>query len=216
VRDSAVKPSPVVSINGYNVTSFLLHEQGGNQNGKEMIQRDPDSEYNTMFYSLRSIVSGSSNGLGYFATPGIVTSPMFNYVLSFQNGTVSNISNFATPSISFKNISSGPDLFAAVYSEQLVGTDQGVDAGAFDLSVYPEPVIQHSGGIVAGYFLNTTGYTDTAVLALLSFLPATNQAGQEYQSVVQSFLAACLNAGKTKLVIDLSGNPGGEPNLATE
>ena len=209
-------PSPVVSINGFNVTAYFLHEQGNNQKGAEMFQRDPDSEYNIMFYSLRALASGGSNGLGNFATPGVVTSPVASYVLVLQNGTILNVANFATPTISFDNIGSGADLFAAVYSTPTAGLRQETVAATIDLSVYPEPVLKHSEGLVAGYFLNTTGYTDTAVLALLTFSPTTNQAGQEYQSVVQNFLAACIKAGKTKLVIDLSGNPGGEPNLATE
>ncbi|KAE9370993.1 hypothetical protein N431DRAFT_441047 [Stipitochalara longipes BDJ] len=212
LRNSTVVPSPIVSINGFNVTSYFLHEQGSNQKGAEMGQRDPDSEFNTMFYSLRAL---ASNGLGNFATSGVVTSPAITYVLALQNGTVFNVSNFATPVISFNNISSGADLFAAVYSNQVEGLRQETDAGTIDLSVYPEPVLKHSKGLVAGYFLNTTGHTDTAVLALLTF-SATSQAGQEYQSTVQNFLAACVLAGKTKLVIDLSGNPGGEPNLAVD
>lgn len=151
--------------------------------------------------------------LGYFATAGVVTSPVPNYELVLQDSTVLNVSNFATPSISFANISNGADLFAAVYSSHPAESIRG---SALDLSVYPEAVIKHPEGIIAGYFLNTTGNTDTAVLVLLTFDPATTEGGQEYQSVVKKFLAACLKAGKTKLVIDLSGNPRGEPNLATE
>jgi len=213
LKNSYLKPSPVVSINGYNVTSYFLHEEGNNQKGEEMFQRDPDSEYNAMFYSLRALVSSN---LGWFATSGVVTSPIFSYAVALKNGTVLNITNFATPTLSFDNISSGADLFAAVYSNETTEPGQETAANTLDLSVYPEAVLKHSDGIVAGYFLNTTGHTDTAVLALLTFSPATKQEGQEYQAVVQDFLAACTKAGKTKLVIDLSGNPGGEPNLATE
>jgi hypothetical protein len=104
-----------------------------------------------------------------------------------------------------------------VEANQTVGVQQTTATVAIDLSNgYPEPFIKHSEGLVAGYFFNASGYIDTAVLALFTFSPSTPQSGQEYQSGVQNFLAACVEAGKKKLIIDLSGNPGGEPSLVTE
>jgi hypothetical protein len=160
-KNSAVVHSPVVSINGINVTAYCLHEQDNNQKGLEMLQRDPDSEYNTMFYSLRTLASGGSSGLGNFATPGPIISPVGNYGLALQNGTLLNISNYPTPTISFENISSGAELFAEVYSNSTVGLGEETPSAIVDLSAYPEPVLKHSDGLVAGYLLNTTGYTDT-------------------------------------------------------
>ena len=211
-------PSPIVTINGIDIPDFFLHEQGNNQKGDEMSYQDPDAAYNAMFYSLRAFAGSQGAGLGLFATAGLITAPVDIYSLTFQNGTSFHVTNFATPIISFKNITSGAELFAAVESNQTVGGQQTTTStAAIDLANgYPEPFIKHSEGLVAGYFFNTTGYTDTAVLALFTFSPATLQSGQEYQSVVQTFLAACIKEGKTKMVIDLSGNPGGEPALATE
>ena len=209
-------PSPVVSINGVDVAAYLGHVQGNEQLGAEMLFQDRDAEYNSMFYSLRNIASGTA---GYFASAGVVTSPVANYSLGFQNGTFLNVPNFATPAVSFTNISSGQELFAAVELKQATpnSVPGGTTTSSFDLSNgYPEPVIQHSQGYVAGYFLNATNFADTAVLALLTFEPGTNQYTQEYQSVIQRFLALSVAAGKTKLVVDLSGNPGGDPYLAVE
>jgi hypothetical protein len=156
--------------------------------------------------------------LGFFATAGLATAPVNIYSLTFQNGTSFNVTNFATPTIPFKNITSGAELFAAVESNQTVGGQQTTTSTTAIVLAngYPEPFIKHSQGLVAGYFFNTTGYTGTAVLALFTFSPAALQSGQEYQTVVQIFLAACTKEGKTKMVIDLSGNPGGEPALAIE
>lgn len=80
---------------------------------------------------------------------------------------------------------------------------------------YPSPIIKHSHDIVAGYFLNGTGVSDTAVLAITSFefedpnTQDTTAASLEMQQVIQDFLAECVAARKTKLIIDLSANGGG-------
>jgi hypothetical protein len=207
-------PSPVVSINGVDVAAYLGHVQGNDQLGAEMLFQDRDAEYNSMFYSLRNIASGTA---GYFASAGVVTSPVANYSLGFQNRTFLNVTNFATPAVSFANISSGQELFAAVELKQASSNSGGTATSSIDLSNgYPAPVIEHSQGYVAGYFLNATNFTDTAVLALLTFEPGTNKYTQEYQSVIQRFLALSVAAGKTKLVVDLSGNPGGDAYVAVE
>ena len=206
-------PSPVISIDGVDVAAYLGHVQGNTQMGEEAFFQDPDAAYNSMFYSLRSFAGGS---MGYFATAGVVTAPAASYLLGFQNGTSLNVSNFAAPTTSFDNITNGADLFTAVEVNVPLSSN-GVEAQSIILSNgYPKPIIQHSQGYVAGYFLNSTNYTDTAVLTLLTFEPGTTKWTQEYQLVVQKFLAACTAAGKTKLVIDLSGNTGGDPYLAAE
>ncbi|KAL8293846.1 hypothetical protein RB597_007638 [Gaeumannomyces tritici] len=59
---------------------------------------------------------------------------------------------------------------------------------------YPYPVVRDDGAnITAGYFLNGTGYGKVAVLS----------------QTVERFLAKCKDAGKEKLVIDVSSNGGG-------
>jgi hypothetical protein len=206
-------PSPIISIDGVDVAAYLGHVQGNTQMGEEAFFQDPDAAYNSMFYSLRNFAGGSK---GYFATAGIVTAPPASYVLGFQNGTSLNVSNFATPTTSFDNITSGTDLFAAMELNVPIYLNQTATPPIILTNGYPKPIIQHSQGYVAGYFLNSTNNTDTAVLTLLTFEPGTTEWTQEYQSVVQKFLAACTAEGKTKLVIDLSGNTGGDPYLAAE
>lgn len=206
-------PSPITSINGVDVTSFLGHVEGNGQMGEEAFFQDPDAAYNSMFYSLRSLAGGSC---GYFASAGVVTSPTINYTLAFQNGTSLNASNFATPTISFDNITSGADLFNTTELKVFQNANQAANPSIALTNGYPKATFQHSQGYVAGYFLDSANYTDTAVLSLLTFDPGTAEWTQEYQSVVQKFLAACEKAGKTKLVIDLSGNTGGDAYLAVE
>jgi hypothetical protein len=81
-----------------------------------MSYQDPDAAYNAMFYSLRAFAGSRGAGLGFFATAGLATAPVDIYSLTFQNGTSFNVTNFATPIISFKNITSGAELFAAIES----------------------------------------------------------------------------------------------------
>ena len=83
---------------------------------------------------------------------------------------------------------------------------------------YPTPVVVSGDTQVSGYYLddgNNGTYSDVAVLSMLSFAP---NFPIEFQSVVQTFIQKAREKGKTKLVIDLSGNGGGTskytlPNL---
>ncbi|KAI7921688.1 peptidase S41 family protein [Pyricularia oryzae] len=79
---------------------------------------------------------------------------------------------------------------------------------------YPWPVIRDDGGnITHGYFLNGTGYDKVAVLALNAFAPDNDVQGSDYiknyQDVIADFLVKCKDEGKTKLVVDVTGNGGG-------
>ncbi|KAJ9136869.1 Peptidase S41 family protein [Pleurostoma richardsiae] len=82
------------------------------------------------------------------------------------------------------------------------------------ISGYPYPVVRDSGAnATAGYFLNGTGYDDVAVLSLLAFAPSgdfdTLEYLVNYQNTVADFLAKSKEAGKNKLVIDVTANGGG-------
>lgn len=155
--------------------------------GQEAFFQDPDAAYNSMFYSLRSLAEGSQD---YFASAGVVIAPTTNYNLVFQNGTSLNVSNFATPTIPFDDITSGADLFKTTGLKVLQNSNQAENPAISLTNGYPKSAFQHSQGYVAGYFLDSANYTDIAVLPLLTFEPGTREWTQEYQSVVQKLLAA--------------------------
>ncbi|KAB8288822.1 hypothetical protein EYC80_010724 [Monilinia laxa] len=73
---------------------------------------------------------------------------------------------------------------------------------------------------VAGYFLNESDYEDTAVLQVASI--ANELFGNEstnpltFQNTTQKFFNAARSASKIKLVIDLSGNGGGNAILPND
>ncbi len=87
-------------------------------------------------------------------------------------------------------------------------------------STYASAVAQASSGVVAGYFLKGNGYTDTAVLKIISFENPDSSKNandtkfyNEFQSTVQSFLKQCQSQSKKNLIIDLRENGGGATNL---
>jgi hypothetical protein len=84
-------------------------------------------------------------------------------------------------------------------------------------SGYPSAVVVARSGVVAGYFLTGRGYEDVAVLKIISF-SNPNRNGEtafnnEFQATIASFLTRCSSQKKTKLVIDLRENGGGNTNL---
>jgi hypothetical protein len=84
-------------------------------------------------------------------------------------------------------------------------------------STYPKPITVGTSGVVAGYFLTGQGYEDVAVLKIISF-SNPSQSGEtsfnnEFQNTVKTFLSECEKEKKTKLIIDLRENGGGNTNL---
>lgn len=82
---------------------------------------------------------------------------------------------------------------------------------------YPRAIAQAQSGVVAGYFLSGRGYEDVAVLKIISFSNPEEDGesafNNEFQATVASFLTQCQSQQKTKLVIDLRENGGGNTNL---
>jgi len=84
-------------------------------------------------------------------------------------------------------------------------------------STYPQAVAEASSGVVAGYFLNGKGYEDVAVLKIISFSNPSSSGetkfNNEFQATIKDFLTQCQSKSKTKLIIDLRENGGGNTNL---
>ncbi|KAI1766730.1 hypothetical protein GGR53DRAFT_187477 [Hypoxylon sp. FL1150] len=209
---SGVETASVVSlINGIDAATFIgdwINQASGNQ--------DVDAAYNSMFFE-KAFVAELSNQ-GYFQTggrvryiyPGDITS------LTFENGTVSELPNLARLKGSWRGVVDGPSFFshfcsgattnALEASATTTSETTTATAAAAAITGYPEPVIIASDNSISGYFINQEGFEDTAVLVMLSFSPSDPV---EFQSVAQSFYAAAVEAGKTKLVVDVQANGGG-------
>lgn len=194
--------------------------------------QDPDASYNTGFFELAPFTIQPGT-LGTFKFPQVY--PGANTTLAFANGSSVSLSNLALVDKDLSGITNGEDMYSAFCSPASTGTAATSSAPASKRQAstvlpsstssvvplptspgYPYPVVKHSANFVAGYFLNDTGNENVAVLSIPSYNAALPGQEIEFQNVVQSFLAAAQQAGKTKLIIDLQANGGGIVNLGLD
>jgi hypothetical protein len=216
-------PSPVQTIDGVDVVSFLLAQSLVGQS------QDPDALWNQVFFQL-----GNQNA-NAFVYPTYYPGPTTN--VTFANGTTLEITNAAVVNLPLDGVTTGDDAYAsfcpgaletasATSSASAAATSSSAPSTASASATsappssptvfgYPYPVIKHSADSVAGYYLNTTGQTDVAVLQVQSFSAEINDPLNfelEFQMVVQKFFDAAVKTGKSKLIIDLQGNGGRLPS----
>lgn len=122
-----------------------------------------------------------------------------------------DLPNLARLKGSWRNVVDGPSFFETFCSGAASNAAQATsatDAAASGVPVvgYPDPVIVASDSSISGYYIDQPGFEDVAVLVMLSFSPSDPV---EFQSVAQDFYAAAVQAGKTKLVVDVQANGGG-------
>ena len=227
-------PASVTEIDDQDVTVYLedLKQRG--------ILQDPDSLWNNLFWNPAQIALGSSGtgtgvfgggGRGRYVYPGPTTT------LTFSNGTKTSYPNFANVLYEFSGVTDGESFYqkfctgpsptasasasASTTATATANVTTSATAAASTTASspsslftatpgYPIPLIRHSENLIAGYYLNYTGYGDVAVLSVPSFVgDITPAIEQEFQYVAQTFLAESRAAGKTKLIVDLSANSGG-------
>jgi hypothetical protein len=197
-------PSPVSTINGEDAVAFLENwSQLGALN-------DPDSLYNSVFYSKPFAAElptwqGYFDGSGRFGYifPGLTTT------LGFKNGTTRTYKSVANVIGDFTGVTDAQTMYEVFCNPSpppATPPTPPTPTPGQPAPGYPEPVVISADFVVSGYFLNSPGNQDVAVLSMLTFEP---KVPAEFQSVVQTFLAKAKAAGKKKLVIDLSANGGG-------
>jgi hypothetical protein len=209
--------SAVTQINGKDVVQFLEEESALNS------YHDPDVRYNAMLYQL------PAQNAGYFANPPFYPGPDTN--VTFENGTSNTYPNSATilESQAWSGVTSGEDFFS-IFVElstedfsrlkkretprnlprhlQITEADLGDDATV--PVTYPDPVVEHSVADVplAGYFLDTD-VGKIGVLMIQTFNTETVDDAEEFQSVIEEFIAEAKSQEVTKVVIDVRTNGGG-------
>ncbi|KAI1264341.1 hypothetical protein F5Y18DRAFT_79727 [Xylariaceae sp. FL1019] len=228
------KSSYVVKINGLGAAEFIKGRVADSSNSQ-----DPDAGYNAMFFSQANKAELKANGYfegggrERFFYPGNTTA------LTFANGTTlekPNLARFhygpydwhnvedaetmhkefcrgaydsgssrrsapalgstprsATPRTSIENFPESPG--------PLVSRQEEIN----QIEGYPVPVLISDDQVVSGYFIEEPGFEDVAVLVMLSF----DSYFISFQEAVQEFFAQAVEAGKTKLVIDVQANGGG-------
>ncbi|KAF4625364.1 hypothetical protein G7Y89_g12800 [Cudoniella acicularis] len=208
-RNSTHPPSEIVKINGQDAEDFLekLSEKG--------FLQDPDALYNNMFYELAlDAQSDKSRYTGYFAGAGragyIYPGP--KTTLEFENGTIRTYENYADVIGNFHGVTDGSSVYQVFCTgpKEFDALADNGDLPTRDISTaygYPNAEAISSDKQIAGYFLgDDPTYADVAVLSVLSFEPTFPA---EFQAIIQTFISDAKAAGKTKVVIDLSGNGGG-------
>lgn len=77
-------------------------------------------------------------------------------------------------------------------------------------SSFPEPLVRHNDDHLRGYYLTQPDLSDVAVLQIPTFRLTEGQT--PFSHAARAFFEKALSDGKSRLVIDLSGNPGGDVN----
>lgn len=212
-------PPAITRINGQDAAAFIT-----DQGLKFVNTQDQDSQWNAMIqtYASPDAITPVAGSIIYQGD---------NVTLEYENGQKVTQDSYALirAAADFRNINSGEDFYnrfcnpdaqpasnvtaPATAPPQTPGTLQ---PPAPAIPGYPIPAIRDSGAnATAGYFLTGAGYEDTAVLSVIGFAPLGNanfdviEYITNFQKVVGDFLAMCKQAGKTKLVIDVSANGGG-------
>ncbi|KAH7399875.1 hypothetical protein BKA64DRAFT_733306 [Cadophora sp. MPI-SDFR-AT-0126] len=216
-KSRTTMPSPITKVNGEDVEVFMekLAQLG--------FLQDKDGLYNNLMYEMAfDAQSPNYRYTGYFALAGRYGYfyPGANTTVEFEDGLVSTIMNYAEVVGNFDGIVDGKtlyDRFCTGPQLQAVQDDRESVPQAPEppplpptaknpAHGYPTPQVISSDYQVSGYFLDGAGYEDVAVLSMLSFSPSYPV---EFQSVIQTLISDAKVAGKTKLVIDLSSNGGG-------
>ena len=209
-------PSEVVKINGEDAVTVLknLAQLGALQ--------DPDALYNNMFFEMAINAQQWGSYAGYFAGDGRfgLIYPGPNTTIEFANETVNVYENQAYVMGNFTKVTDGEAFYQRFCTGPHIEKSWSNITYPFPpppplppVSVepavgFPVPIVISGDQQVSGYFLDDKDpkYADVAVLSMLSFAP---NFPIEFQSVVETFISRARAAGKTKLVIDLSGNGGG-------
>ncbi|CZR62937.1 uncharacterized protein PAC_12834 [Phialocephala subalpina] len=233
ILNNSTQISDVVAINGQNATEVVEKE------GLFQLM-DPDAAYNYMTAS-QGRVPGSGSNIGTFEAVRYNFFPGDYTNVTFSNGTTVPFENFAyiPPGTWDTEIANGDDFTKAfcilpaqpspttssASSSTATATSSSAATASATETTYPDlfpytPVVRDPNNQVAGYFLNGSDYEDTAVLWVSSFAQEDPRFADpetitiSFQNATRDFFAALRDApSRTKLIIDLSGNGGGNTLL---
>ncbi|KAF7591698.1 hypothetical protein BBP40_001211 [Aspergillus hancockii] len=215
--EDSSKISPIAKINGDDVQTYL------NKIAAREQYIDPDARYNSLMYR-----SNATASIGSFAAQGlgIYEGPTTN--VTFKNDTTRVYRNLAQAQTDLTGVTDGKSFFKKLCTGSFTGIQASSEykkttsykgtphhwkRASIPSDSYPEPIVEHSAGMVAGYFMTEDGFEDVAVLKIITFSTSNTGDGPEFQQVVKDFLGNSTEAGKKKLIIDLRENGGGNTDL---
>lgn len=225
-------PSAIESIDGEDVETWA------EVTSQVLRSQDPDSLYNQLFFNIAGAAASSANafrqGSPFLSLPD-------SFAVTFANGSTTTVVNSALVNANFEGITSG-ELLHQVYEIPKPTSSSSASSTASATTAsssapastslppaaptapgypYPVPDAKHYYDYLSGYFLNESEYSDTAVLSVYSFAGEGANVNStfdffEFRRVANTFFDACRAANKTRLVVDLSGNGGGNVMLGYE
>ncbi|KAK2689147.1 hypothetical protein QWA68_011718 [Fusarium oxysporum] len=198
--------SPVVLIDGRDASSYLKEIED------QVLSQDPDARYNTLFFSFSGNPGGVLDGRNVYSGLNITT-------LEFRNGSTLEVKNMAElndPGFEARN---GKDVFDMYCRSTPSNSSDNSSTLEPDVKPplksgpvgYPEPLIRDPYNQMNGYYLD-----DTVVMMIPSFdgdgLPPNQSL--TFGHYATKIVLKALADGCTKLIIDVSGNPGGDVDRA--
>ncbi|KAG6366597.1 hypothetical protein INS49_000775 [Diaporthe citri] len=215
-------PPAITKINGQDAAQ-VIEEQGL----KFINFQDPDSQWNSQFQQYAVPTARTALASSIFFLGDSLT-------LEYDNGQKVTQESYALirPTADFTGVNTGEDFYQKFCNPANAPPPTAGAGGGQpttppptgppgtrqpetpNIPGFPMPAIRDSGAnITAGYFLQGAGYEDVAVLSVLGFSPEGDFDILEYvvnfQQMTEKFLAMSKQAGKQKLVIDVTGNGGG-------
>ncbi|KAL7796134.1 hypothetical protein V8C37DRAFT_414417 [Trichoderma ceciliae] len=210
---------PLVSLSTDGIAIPQLYTQNAYVEQLSDIQafQDPDARYNAMLGNVPISRQGQEQTGGfalYFAFPGV-----HEFNLTYANGTQATYPLLAELSTSVNfTFTTGDELWEAVCDPKNSSSNSSseMNEAAMELpapATYPEPVVKDPLNILVGYFPTDSGLEDVAVLTVPTFetfgdgLPDNEIVNFALEA--QTFVMEAVAAGKSKIIIDVTGNNGG-------
>ncbi|KAK4945838.1 hypothetical protein LTR10_014929 [Elasticomyces elasticus] len=188
---------------------------------------DPDANYNNLFVNVPNL-AGDNGSLANVNKGAFQFASVYqgnDTVLTFADETMQHVDTFAWSGCHLSAVTGAASfvqLCASSSSQDKTSEDDddapttmpnsytpipSTNTELARFQYYPQPCAMTSSKALAGYF--PSNQPDAVALACSSFT-SDDEDVIEYENVFRSILATAASAGKTRLIIDLRGNVGGD------
>ncbi|KAK8051106.1 hypothetical protein PG993_002491 [Apiospora rasikravindrae] len=217
INSKTVKVSPVTTINGQKAADYL------NNAANQERSQDPDVRWNQLFPSYATLAGNPANFLGRFTNPGVWPGTN-NTLVVFANGTTLAIDTVAKiragDTAGFS--SSAKDLYSRVCLPSATSRNKASEADGegspltkpspSSPAYYPPTVSRDNYNQMNGYYLDA----QTAVMFIPSFSGENLPHDQDghFADAATKIVSDAVKSGRKRIIIDVSGNGGGNFNRA--
>lgn len=193
--------SDIVEINGKDALKFL------EEASEDSNSQDPDARWNELFFSKAWDAGKTLPLSGAFVDSGGAW-PGANTTIKFRNGTSVDVQTLASPRDD-KSVESTDKILENYCKPEPPPPPPPFKAEEGGVPGYPEPVARDPLNQITGYFLDN----ETAVLAVSGFggEGEPEDYGATWSSVALDLINQAKESGRDKIIIDASGNGGGDP-----